>query len=99
MTMRLFLMWIIIMIMVMNVTAEFSVIFFTGCALQAMPPLLITELAEFGSLKSFFNKIVVDHELLDTTHEILLGFCADIACGMAYLSSIGVVHRGLPFNS
>ncbi len=69
---------------------------FTGCALQAMPPLLVTELAEFGSLKGFFNKIVVDRELLDTTHEMLLGFCVDIASGMAYLSSIGVVHRGLP---
>jgi hypothetical protein len=63
-----------------------------------MPPLVVTEMAEFGSLKSFFNKIVVDHQLLDTTYEMLLGFCVDIASGMAYLSSIGVIHRGMLFD-
>jgi serine/threonine protein kinase len=63
---------------------------------RSHPPFLVLEYMHNGDLKSFLQKFQFDSAsdcVLTLCHQLSLA--TDVACGVAYLASIGAVHRDL----
>jgi serine/threonine protein kinase len=63
-----------------------------GCALQELPPLIITEYAVHGNLQSYLESTMRLESRVDVG--VLLRFAKEAACGMAFLADLQIVHRG-----
>jgi serine/threonine protein kinase len=63
-----------------------------GCALQELPPLIITEYAVHGNLKGYLQNTMRLESRVDIG--VLLRFAKEAACGMAFLADLQIVHRG-----
>ena len=69
-----------------------------GCVFQSFPLMIVTELADRGSLKDFLvsnrPERASNRAYIQVTLLLKLRFASDISTGMDYLSKKGWVHRG-----
>ena len=81
-----------------NTPGHRNVIRLSGCVLQQYPLSIMTELADYGDLRSLLienrRKSGVEPGINLSLVQLAM-FGADIASGMAYLSGLGWVHRDL----
>ena len=82
-----------------NTPGHRNVITLSGCVMQQYPLSIMTELADYGDLRSLLienrRKPGGVEPSINLSHAQLSMFGADIASGMAYLSGLGWVHRDL----
>jgi serine/threonine protein kinase len=64
-----------------------------GCALQEVPPLIITEYALYGNLHGYLVNTLRIRANVDVN--LLLRFAKEVASGMAFLADLQIVHRGI----
>jgi hypothetical protein len=77
-----------------QLTGNKNLVSLIGVVTSGVPLLLVISLCEYGSLLSYLRLRVLDGEEHMTDGE-KLGYCYDMACGMAHVSSKKFVHRDI----